>query len=140
MALDQQYQEIGSNAVSHFPVTHSFLCLGSRPGLLCCWGSAEFKLFSQAGRKPSDGSDGIDVREAVLQVLPGMRQLTSADKSIRFSLSMDLLVPILAFETSLCYHTALKDCEAEAVVMSAFIRYIACQQPSAATSKKFKYK
>jgi len=112
----------------------------SRPDmLLCCWGNAEFKLFKKAGRKPSDGSDGIDVREAVLQVLPGMRNLANAVNSIRFSLSMNLMTPVFGMRGK-AYHTALKDCEAEAVVITAFIRYIARQQPSTSSSKKQKCK
>ena len=76
----------------------------------------------------------MDVREAVLQVLPGMRKLANAVNSIRFSLSMNLLTPVFGMRGK-AYHTALRDCEAEAVVVTAFIRYIARQQPSTAKSK-----
>ena len=45
-------------------------------------------------RKAADGSDGFDVRECILQVLPRMRNLTHADDTCRFSLSMNLLTPL----------------------------------------------
>ena len=107
--------------------------LAARPSLLvCCWGSPEFDFFRAA-----DGSDGFDVREAILQVLPGMRYLASADVTRRFSLSMNLLTPLFGLRHA-PYHTALADCEGEAVVITAFIRYISRSQrmpppPPAAT-------
>ena len=102
--------------------------LAARPSLLvCCWGSPEFNFFRAAGRKAADGSDGFDVREAILQVLPGMRHLASADVTRRFSLSMNLLTPLFGLRHA-PYHTALADCEGEAVVITAFIRYISRSQ------------
>ena len=112
--------------------------LAARPSLLvCCWGSPEFDFFRAARRKAADGSDGFDVREAILQVLPGMRHLASADVTRRFSLSMNLLTPLFGLRHA-PYHTALADCEGEAVVITAFIRYISRSQrmpppPPAAT-------
>jgi transcription-repair coupling factor (superfamily II helicase) len=49
----------------------------SLDNLVCCWGVPELKLFSRAGRRISDGSDGFDVREAILQVFPGPRHRTA---------------------------------------------------------------
>ena len=112
--------------------------LAARPSLLvCCWGSPEFNFFRAAGRKAADGSDGFDVREAILQVLPGMRHLASADVTRQFSLSMNVLTPLFGLRHA-PYHTALADCEGEAVVITAFIRYISRSQrmpppPPAAT-------
>jgi len=102
--------------------------LAARPKLLvCCWGSAEFEFFRSAGRKPADGTDGFDVRECILQVLPGMRNLTSADDTRRFSLSMNLLTPLFGLRAA-PFHTALCDCEGEAVIITAFIRHICSSQ------------
>jgi len=77
-------------------VAHELLMLYfreiARPNqLVCCWGSAEFEFLRAAGRKAADGSDGFDVRECILQVLPRMRNLTHTDDTCRFSLSMNLL-------------------------------------------------
>ena len=102
--------------------------LAARPRLpVCCWGSAEFEFFRAAGRKAANGSDGFDVRECILQVLPGLRNLTSADDTRRFSLSMDLLTPLFGLRAA-PFHTALCDCEGEAVIITAFIRHICCSQ------------
>jgi hypothetical protein len=115
--------------------------LAARPRqLVCCWGSAEFEFFRAAGRKPADGSDGFDVRECILQVLPGMRNLASADDTRRFSLSMDLLTPLFGLRAA-PFHTALCDCEGEAVIITAFIRHLCSSQrmpppPPSATSRK----
>ena len=57
--------------------------LRSRPDcLLCCWGNAEFKLFKQAGRKPSDGSDGIDVREWNVRALRRVMGLVQQEPAL----------------------------------------------------------
>jgi hypothetical protein len=61
-------------------------------------------------RKAADGSDGFDVRECILQVLPRMRNLTHADDTCRFSLSMNLLTPLFGLRAA-PFHTALRDCE-----------------------------
>ena len=115
--------------------------LAARPSqLVCCWGSAEFDLFRSAGRKAADGTDGFDVRECILQVLPRMRNLTSADDTRRFSLSMNLLTPLFGLRAA-PFHTALCDCEGEAVIITAFIRHLCRSQrmpppPPSATSAK----
>ena len=116
--------------------------LAARPRQpVCCWGSAEFEFFRAAGRKAANGSDGFDVRECILQVLPGLRNLTSADDTRRFSLSMDLLTPLFGLRAA-PFHTALCDCEGEAVIITAFIRHICCSQrmpppsPSATSAKR----
>ena len=116
--------------------------LAARPRqLVCCWGSAEFEFFRAAGRKAANGSDGFDVRECILQVLPGLRNLTSADDTRRFSLSMDLLTPLFGLRAA-PFHTALCDCEGEAVIITAFIRHLCCSQrmpppsPSATSAKR----
>eukprot|EP00966_Prymnesium_polylepis_P113673 2628089-Prymnesium_polylepis.1 len=49
--------------------------------LLCSWGSPEQKYFKQAGRLPDDHSDGMDMKEVVLQFLPGMRNIVNAHNS-----------------------------------------------------------
>ena len=116
--------------------------LAARPRQpVCCWGSAEFEFFRAAGRKAANGSDGFDVRECILQVLPGLRNLTSADDTRRFSLSMDVLTPLFGLRAA-PFHTALCDCEGEAVIITAFIRHICCSQrmpppsPSATSAKR----
>ena len=115
--------------------------LAARPRQpVCCWGSAEFEFFRAAGRKAANGSDGFDVRECILQVLPGLRNLTSADDTRRFSLSMDLLTPLFGLRAA-PFHTALCDCEGEAVIITAFIRHICSQRmpppsPSATSAKR----
>ena len=115
--------------------------LAARPSqLVCCWGSAEFDFFRSAGRKAADGTDGFDMRECILQVLPCMRNLTSADDTRRFSLSMNLLTPLFGLRAA-PFHTALCDCEGEAVIITAFIRHLCRSQrmpppPPSATSAK----
>ncbi|KOO31982.1 hypothetical protein Ctob_009212 [Chrysochromulina tobinii] len=94
-----------------------------KQNLVVCWGYPELELFARAGRRIADGSDGFDVREAILQVFPGMRNLAHAENAKRFSLSMNFLTPVFGMRAK-AHHTALRDCEAEAVVMTAFVRYI----------------
>ena len=94
-----------------------------KQNLVVCWGNPELELFARAGRRIADGSDGFDVREAILHVFPGMRNLAHAENAMRFSLSMDFLTPVFGMRAK-AHHTALRDCEAEAVVMTAFVRYI----------------
>ena len=56
-----------------------------KKNLVVCWGNTELELFARAGRRIADGSDGIDVREAVLQVLSLMSgPLAQADFATRF--------------------------------------------------------
>ena len=56
-----------------------------KKNLVVCWGNTELELFARAGRRIADGSDGIDVREAVLQVLSLMSgPLAQADFAMRF--------------------------------------------------------
>ena len=75
--------------------------LAARPSqLVCCWGSTEFEFFRAAGRKAADGSDGFDVRECILQVLPRMRNLTHADDTCRFSLSINMLTPLFGLRAA----------------------------------------
>jgi hypothetical protein len=129
----------GAVSEAQFAEARGFLA--ARPKqLVCCWGSAEFDFFRSAGRKPADGTDGFDVRECILQVLPGMRNLTSADDTRRFSLSMNLLTPLFGLRAA-PFHTALCDCEGEAVIITAFIRHLCSSQrmpppPPSATSAK----
>jgi hypothetical protein len=129
----------GAVSEAQFAEARGFLA--ARPKqLVCCWGSAEFEFFRSAGRKPADGTDGFDVRECILQVLPGMRNLTSADDTRRFSLSMNLLTPLFGLRAA-PFHTALCDCEGEAVIITAFIRHLCSSQrmpppPPSATSAK----
>jgi hypothetical protein len=99
--------------------------LAHTPCLIVCWGTPEFKFFKDAGRKHADGSDGINVYEAVLQAFPKLRySLGHAESSRRFSLSMDLLTPLFGIGKK-AFHSAPEDCEAEGVVIAAFIRRIA---------------
>ena len=55
------------------------------------WGSPELALFEMAGVRPMDRSNGIDVRQALLSVMPWCKP----SGIIPFSTSQNLLVPFL---------------------------------------------
>ena len=65
-----------------------------------CIASLFVTTHRAAGRKAADGSDGFDVREAILQVLPVMRYLASADVTRQFSLSMNVLTPLFGYSSA----------------------------------------
>ena len=72
------------------------------------------------------------------QLCAHSRSLTQS-LSVRFSLSMNLLTPLFGMR-ALAFHTALKDCEAESVVITAFVRFIASRKapPTTPATKKGK--
>jgi hypothetical protein len=90
---------------------------------LCCWGTPELQIFEEAGR-----GDGFDACEMLKTVFPQMRFASSkgidGNKNMRFSCSMDFLTNVFGMRES-AFHSAEMDCRGEAVVISAFIRYIA---------------
>ena len=91
--------------------------------LVCCWGSPELPIFAEAGR-----DDGIDAMQSILKRMSHLKNAKTKgikiDITRRFSMSMDCLTPIFGMRRS-AHHTALLDCDGEAVVITAFIRYIA---------------
>jgi hypothetical protein len=100
----------------------------SRPDALCCaWGHGpEWKwAIEPAGRRKVDGSDGIDLKEAVLQVMPScIRRAASAVDECRWSMSQNLWVPVMGLRR-MAYHQALPDCVTEGIVASALGRALA---------------
>eukprot|EP00966_Prymnesium_polylepis_P187081 4336834-Prymnesium_polylepis.1 len=75
-----------------------------------------------AGRRKPDGSDGIDIKEAVLQVMPkAVRRAVSAAGDMRWSMSQNLWVPVMGLRRT-AYHQALPDCITEGIVSSALGR------------------
>ena len=77
-----------------------------------------------AGLRKADGSDGIDVKEVVLQVMPRSRRGPSQQGEQRWSMSQNLWVPVMGLRRT-AYHMALPDCITEAIVCSALGRALA---------------
>ena len=102
--------------------------IGSRPDALCCsWGfGPEYEFaIKPSGRRKAEGSDGIDLKEVVLQVMPTcVRNAASATGPKRWSMSMDLWVPVMGVRRN-AYHQALPDCVAECIVALALGRALA---------------
>ena len=99
--------------------------INSHPDVLCCaWGHGpEWKwAIEPAGRHKRDGSDGIDIKEVVLQVMPrAVRRAASAVGNMRWSMSQNLWVPVMGLRRT-AYHQALPDCITEGIVSSALGR------------------
>ena len=100
----------------------------SRPDALCCaWGYGpewEFAI-EPAGRRKVDGSDGIDLKEATLQVMPScVRHAASSTGDRRWSMSQNLWVPVMGLRRT-AYHEALPDCVTEGIGASALGRALA---------------
>ena len=97
----------------------------SRPDTLCCaWGHGpEWKwAIEPAGRRKPCGSDGIDIKEAILRVMPAaVRRAASAVGNKRWSMSQNLWVPVMGLRHT-AYHKALPDCITEGIVSSALGR------------------
>jgi hypothetical protein len=107
--------------------------------LVIGWGSPELAVFAMAGRH-----DGIDAMQAVLKRMPHLRNSktngvkigedkhkhgkgsdkSERDPTKRFSMAMDFLTNLFGIGDR-ARHTALADCDGEAIVISAFIRFIA---------------
>ena len=99
----------------------------SRPDVICCaWGRGpEWKdAIKPAGREKLDGSDGIDLKEAVVQVMPSTRRAVSEQGDKRWSNSQNLWVPVMGLRRT-AYHQALPDCVTEGIVASALGRALA---------------
>ena len=126
----------------------------SRPdALLCAYGRGpEWQLIKEAGRELIGGSDGVNLCEAFLQVMPDLRRAASAEGDQRWSMSQNLWVPEVSRgcePTHRCmlprdhtkagltlwlsripqmglrrtaYHEALPDCITEGVVVAAIGR------------------
>jgi hypothetical protein len=90
---------------------------------LCSWGAPELQIFDAAGRP-----DGFDACEMLRIAFPQLRNAASqginGDEKMRFSLAMDFLTPLFGMRGS-AFHQAFNDCRAEAVVVTAFIRFFA---------------
>ena len=90
--------------------------------LLCGWGNPELAIFAKVGR-----ADGFDARQAILMAYPSLCFAKSQGINNvvmkHISMSMDCLTPIFGMSNE-ASHTAMADCDCEAVVISAFIRYL----------------
>ena len=81
------------------------------------WGSPEIQLATLAGRRASDHSDGLDVRQEIVRVIPNCRPTGSPP----FSLSQNVLVPFLGIRQA-PYHQALQDTFDEAITITTILR------------------
>ena len=88
-----------------------------RPDALrICWGNPELVLFTMAEVRPPDRSNGIDVRQALLAVVPWCRP----SGRVPFSLSQNLIVPFLGLRLG-TLHWAEPDTFDEAVTITALL-------------------
>jgi hypothetical protein len=94
---------------------------------ICGWGSPELRIFTEAGR-----DDGIDAMQAILTRFPQLKNAKTngvkidgspRDSTKRFSMAMDCLTSIFGMR-SRAYHNAIDDIMGEAVVITAFVRFI----------------
>ena len=107
--------------------------LASRSDLpLCAWGHGpEWWWIDEAGRRKKDsdgkrvddGSDGINLKECIVQVAPKMRFAASAVGEARGSMSQNLIVPEMGLRR-VPYHEALPDVLTEGIGASAFGRVL----------------
>ena len=88
-----------------------------RAAMFIFWGCPEIGLAELAGRRLADRSDGLDVRQELLRVIPGCRPSGSP----AFSLSQNLLVPFLGIRLG-PFHKALQDTKDEAVTITTILR------------------
>ena len=92
---------------------------------LFCWGSAEQPLFRHLGLH-----HGVDAKMIFRRALPALNHKTKSkgiggDPKKLFSMSMNVMTAV--FGMGIAHHTALKDCDGEAVVIAALGRYIASE-------------
>ena len=81
------------------------------------------RIFAEAQRL--DGFDACEMlRKAFPQLLFATSQGIVGEHKTPFSLAMDFLTPLFGLRES-AFHSALKDCRAESVIVTAFIRYFA---------------
>ena len=90
-----------------------------------CWGSAEQTLFRHLGLH-----HGVDAMMVFRSAFPDLiRTMKSegigGDPEKLFSMSMNVMTAV--FGMGIAHHTALKDCDGEAVVIAALGRYIAAE-------------
>ena len=88
-----------------------------RAAMFIFWGNPEIVLAQLADRRPADRSDGVDVRQELLRIIPGCRPTGSP----AFSLSQNLLVPFLGIRLG-PFHKALQDTKDEAVTITTILR------------------
>ena len=84
--------------------------------LRICWGNPELALFTMAGVRPPDRSNGIDVRQALLAVMPWCKP----SGRVPFSTSQNLIVPFLGLRLG-PLHWAEPDTFDEAVTITALL-------------------
>ena len=84
--------------------------------LRICWGNPELVLFTMAGVRPPDRSNGIDVRQALLAVMPWCKP----SGRVPFSMSQNLIVPFLGLRLG-PLHWAEPDTFDEAVTITALL-------------------
>jgi hypothetical protein len=101
--------------------------------LRICWGNPELVLFTMAGVRPPDRSNGIDVRQALLAVMPWCKP----SGRVPFSMSQNLIVPFLGLRLG-PLHWAEPDTFDEAVTITALLdglaRFYAKSASTAATT------
>ena len=101
--------------------------------LRICWGNPELVLFTMAGVRPPDRSNGIDVRQALLAVMPWCKP----SGRVPFSMSQNLIVPFLGLRLG-PLHWAEPDTFDEAVTITALLdglaRFYAKSATTAATT------
>jgi hypothetical protein len=95
---------------------------------ICGWGSPELRIFAEAGR-----DDGIDAMQAILTRFPQLKNARTKgvkktdgltrDSTKRFSMAMDCLTSIFGMN-SRAHHNAINDIMGEAVVITAYTRFI----------------
>jgi hypothetical protein len=90
-----------------------------------CWGSAEQPLFRHLGLH-----HGVDAKMIFRKAFPALKHKTKSegiggDPNKIFSMSMNVMTAV--FGMGIAHHTALKDCDGEAVVIAALGRYIAAE-------------
>ena len=88
-----------------------------RAAFLICWGNPELPLFHMADRRPADGSDGVDVRTALIRVIPTCRP----NSAYPFSLSQNMIVPFLGIRAG-PHHKARQDTFDEAITITTILR------------------
>ena len=92
---------------------------------LFCWGNAEQPLFRHLGLH-----HGVDAKMIFRKAFPALIQSMKSegiggDPKKIFSMSMNVMTAV--FGMGIAHHTALKDCDGEAVVIAALGRYIAAE-------------
>jgi len=75
------------------------------------------------GTRIDDGADGVNLKEAMIQVAPRLRWAVSAEGEARGSMSQNLVVPEMGLRRT-AYHQALPDVLTEGIGASAFGRVL----------------